>query len=76
VSYAVDIATLTSALTVISHNADVKVAAKRALAAQARESADGLDWLTWAEALFDLSGDRATWDTTDPPPGRPAGPAD
>ncbi|WP_306058590.1 hypothetical protein [Natronococcus wangiae] len=65
VRYATDVATLTSALQVLSSNGGLKVAAIqrfRALAA----SADGtLEWLKWARSAIGLRGDRSEWD---PPP--------
>lgn len=69
VSYTADPPTLERALQVLSYNAGFKVAATRALAAKIHESATGLDWLSWAEDVFDVSGDRCTWS----PPGNGGG---
>jgi hypothetical protein len=65
VSYTVDFATLKSALQVVSSNADLKVPAVRRFREKVARSAGSLDWLAWAEAVFDLGGDRCEWD---PPP--------
>ena len=56
VSYAVDLATLKSALQILSNNAGFKVAAKRRLTSILRESGSGLDWLRWAQGVFDVHG--------------------
>lgn len=65
VSYAADTSTLKSALQILSCNGGFKVAAVRRFAEKVRGGDGGLDWLAWAEAVFDLSGDRCGWD---PPP--------
>jgi hypothetical protein len=57
VSYAVDPATLNSALSVLSSNGGFKVAARRRLRSILADSASGLDWLAWARDVFDLRGD-------------------
>ncbi len=56
VSYAVDSATLKSALSVLSNNGGFKVAATRRLRSLLQESGSGLDWLAWARDVFDLQG--------------------
>ncbi|MEE6210831.1 hypothetical protein U3A55_11800 [Salarchaeum sp. III] len=67
VSYAVDVATLKSALSVLSHNAGFKVAAARRFRQILAESTSGLDWLAWARDVFDLSGgDAPTHNDRDP----------
>ena len=68
VSYTADIATLKTALSIISNNTSFKVAAVRRFQALA-ESADGsLKWLEWARKTLGLQGDRCEWD---PPPSTP-----
>ncbi|QLH82480.1 bifunctional DNA primase/polymerase [Halosimplex pelagicum] len=57
VSYAVDPATLKSALSVLSSNGGFKVAATRRLRALLQDPGSGLDWLAWARDVFDLHGD-------------------
>jgi len=56
VSYAVDTATLKSALSVLSNNGGFKVAAVRRFRRIIAESASGLDWLEWARDVFTLQG--------------------
>jgi hypothetical protein len=56
VSYAVDTATLNSALSVLSHNGGFKVAAQRRFRRFIDKSGSGLDWLAWARDVFDLGG--------------------
>ncbi|EMA55367.1 hypothetical protein [Halococcus thailandensis] len=68
VSYTAEISTLKSALQVLSSNAGFEVAAVRRLADKIRESDGALEWLAWAEGVFDLSGDRCGWG---PPPNSP-----
>jgi len=69
VSYAADSSTLKSALQVLSSNGGFKVAAVRRFAEKVRGADEGLDWLAWAESVFDLGGDRCEWD----PPPAPGG---
>ena len=68
VSYAADSATSKRALQVLSYNGGFEVAALRRFAEKVRGSDGALDWLAWAESVFDLRGDRCGWD---PPPGSP-----
>jgi transposase len=67
VSYAVDSATLKSALSVLSNNGGFKVAATRRLRSLLQESGSGLEWLAWARDVFTLHG---AGDDTDSPPDR------
>jgi len=57
VSYAVDSATLKSALSVLSSNSGFKVAATRRLRSLLQNSESGLGWLEWARDVFTLRGD-------------------
>lgn len=66
--YAAEIATLKSALQVISHNPGFKVAAVQRFRGVIDQASDGLDWLAWARRVFDLTGERSD---VDPPPGSP-----
>jgi len=59
VAYAVDSATLKSALSVLSSNGSFKVAAKRRLRSLLAESESGLDWLEWARRVFTLHGEQS-----------------
>lgn len=61
VAYTADIATSKRALQVLSYNAGFEVAALRRLGEKIRQSAGSIDWLDWAESVFDLSGDRCLW---------------
>jgi hypothetical protein len=56
VSYAVDTATLKSALSVLSNNGGFKVAAVRRFRRILAESGSGLGWLGWARDVFSLQG--------------------
>jgi hypothetical protein len=71
VSYAVDTATLKSALSVLSHNGGFKVAAVRRFRRIIAESASGLDWLEWARDVFTLQGNGEIADS--PPAGGGSG---
>jgi len=68
VSYAADSATSKRALQLLSCNGGFEVAALRRFAEKVRGSDGALDWLAWAESVFDLRGNRCGWD---PPPGSP-----
>jgi len=57
VSYAVEFATLKSALSVLTNNAGFEVALKRRLRSLLAESGSGLGWLDWARDAFTLHGD-------------------
>jgi hypothetical protein len=65
VSYTADVATLQRALQVLSSNAGLKVAAIRRFVEKVRAADGSLDWLAWAQEVFDLAGDRCE---RDPPP--------
>ncbi|WP_230458842.1 hypothetical protein [Haloarcula sp. K1] len=59
VAYAIDSATLKSALSVLSSNGSFKVAAKRRLRSLLAESESGLDWLEWAQRVFELHSEES-----------------
>jgi hypothetical protein len=65
VVYEADPATLDSALQLLSRNGFSKVAAVRRFREKVARSDGSLGWLAWAEAVFDLGGNRCEWD---PPP--------
>jgi len=67
VSYAVDTATLKSALSVLSHNGGFKVAAVRRFRRIIADSTSGFDWLEWARDAFTLQGNGEIADS--PPAG-------
>jgi hypothetical protein len=67
--YTADFNALARALQVISSNHRAKASLIAALKAKVRESANCLDWLTWAGRAFALTGDRCTW----PPPDNRGG---
>lgn len=71
VRFSVSRTTLNSALQVISGNGGFKVAAKRRLRQKIKESGSLGNWLTWAQEVFDLSGDRCGPLTGTGPPGLP-----
>ncbi|WP_430639365.1 hypothetical protein [Haloferax volcanii] len=64
----IDAATLTSALQVLTHSANVKVAVVRRLRQLVAESADAAEWVAAARELFGLGGDREEWSLGDSPP--------
>jgi hypothetical protein len=69
VSYSTDVATLKTALSILSGNAGFEVAAVRRVAALAA-SADGtLEWLRWAREALGLTGARTEWDRPPDPAG-------
>lgn len=59
--YAADFDALARALQVLSSNVGAKASRIPVLKAKIRDSVDGLDWLEWAEGVFDLTGDRCAW---------------
>lgn len=65
VSYTVDIATLQSALSVLSGNGGFNVAAVRRFRTLAEQTDGSIGWLTWAREVLGLRGDRCL---LDPPP--------
>jgi hypothetical protein len=71
VSYAVDTATLKSALSVLSHNGGFKVAAVRRFRRIIADSTSAFDWLEWARDAFTLQGNGKIADH--PPAGAGSG---
>lgn len=65
VSYTADLATLQSALSVLSHNGGFKVAAVRRFRTLAERPDGSLAWIAWAREALGLCGDHSEWD---PPP--------
>ena len=73
VPYAADPSTLTSALSVVSNNASVKVAARRRFARLVAAADGTLSWLDRARAVLGLRGGG---EPVNPPPDSPRRPAD
>lgn len=69
IPYSTDATTLTQALTVLSNNVGVKVAARQRFRAFVDAAAGTLAWLERARDLLGLRGDRREWN----PPPDPAG---
>lgn len=71
VPYTADTATLTAALSVLSHNEGVEVALKRRIASLAESAGSAGDWIREARDLLGLAGDRVNLDQPVGPPPDP-----